>query len=124
MELARVSPAASPEILHHTVRRTWLFIAYSDEDDHTTNSHYLADTFLFERLGETTFWAWGDSSSRVLTFPIGCVSHIRSAVFLQRTRGRESGTRTAGATATGDRRAAAIRGLVGGITHVGSSVSF
>ena len=25
------SPAASPEILHHTVRRTWLFIAYSDE---------------------------------------------------------------------------------------------
>ena len=25
------SPAASPEILHHTVWRTWLFIAYSDE---------------------------------------------------------------------------------------------
>ena len=25
------SPAASPEILHHTVGRTWLFIAYSDE---------------------------------------------------------------------------------------------
>ena len=26
-----ISPAPSPEILHHTVRRTWLFIAYSDE---------------------------------------------------------------------------------------------
>ena len=25
------SPAASPEILHHTVWRTWLFIVYSDE---------------------------------------------------------------------------------------------
>ena len=27
----QISPAASPEILHHTVRRTWLFITYSDE---------------------------------------------------------------------------------------------
>ena len=27
----QISPAASPEILHHTVRRTWLFIAYLDE---------------------------------------------------------------------------------------------
>ena len=27
----QLSPAASPVILHHTVRRTWLFIAYSDE---------------------------------------------------------------------------------------------
>ena len=27
----QTSPAASPVILHHTVRRTWLFIAYSDE---------------------------------------------------------------------------------------------
>ena len=27
----KISPAASPEILHHTVWRTWLFIAYSDE---------------------------------------------------------------------------------------------
>ena len=27
----QTSPAASPEILHHTVRRTWLFIGYSDE---------------------------------------------------------------------------------------------
>ena len=27
----QISPAASPEILHHTVRRTWLFIAYSGE---------------------------------------------------------------------------------------------
>ena len=27
----QISPAASPEIVHHTVWRTWLFIAYSDE---------------------------------------------------------------------------------------------
>ena len=27
----QISPAASPEILHHTLWRTWLFIAYSDE---------------------------------------------------------------------------------------------
>ena len=27
----QISPANSPEILHHTVWRTWLFIAYSDE---------------------------------------------------------------------------------------------
>ena len=27
----QISPAASQEIWHHTVRRTWLFITYSDE---------------------------------------------------------------------------------------------
>ena len=27
----QISPSASPEILHHTVWRTWLFMAYSDE---------------------------------------------------------------------------------------------
>ena len=27
----QISPAALPEILHHTVWRTWLFIAYSDK---------------------------------------------------------------------------------------------
>ena len=26
-----ISPAASPEILHHTGERTWLYIAYSEE---------------------------------------------------------------------------------------------
>ena len=26
----QISPATSPEILHHTVWRTWLFMAYSD----------------------------------------------------------------------------------------------
>ena len=28
---SQISPPAPPEILHHTVRRTWLFIAYSDD---------------------------------------------------------------------------------------------
>ena len=27
----KISPAASPKLLHHTVWRTWLFISYSDE---------------------------------------------------------------------------------------------
>ena len=27
----QISPAVSPEVLHHTVCRTWLFIAYSDK---------------------------------------------------------------------------------------------
>ena len=27
----QISPAASPELLHHTSMKTWLFIAYSDE---------------------------------------------------------------------------------------------
>ena len=42
-----VSPEASPEILHHTVRRTWLFIAYSD----TTNYHYVTDTVSLWKVG-------------------------------------------------------------------------
>ena len=48
----------SPEILHHTVWRIWLFIVYSD--DNTTRSHYLTILlcFLFERSGECTFWTW------------------------------------------------------------------
>ena len=29
---AQISPAASPVISHHTVWRTWLFIAYSDDE--------------------------------------------------------------------------------------------
>ena len=35
------SPAASPEISHRTVWRTWLFIAYSDERCDTTNYQFI-----------------------------------------------------------------------------------
>ena len=45
----QISPAASPEILHYTVWRTWLFVAYL-HDDYTTVSHFLACTFFFKRL--------------------------------------------------------------------------
>ena len=45
--------------LHHTVWRTWLFIAHSGEYDDTTNSHYLTYTFLFIRLGECNFLILG-----------------------------------------------------------------
>ena len=47
------SPAASPEILHHIVWRTWLFIAYSDEKKNLLQ--ILATSLiqlLFKRLGE------------------------------------------------------------------------
>ena len=33
----QISPAALPDILHHTVWRTWLFLAYSMADDITIN---------------------------------------------------------------------------------------
>ena len=53
----KISPAASPGILHHTVWRTWLFIAYYRlKMIITSNSHYLIYTFLFKRLGECPFW--------------------------------------------------------------------
>ena len=42
----QIFPAASPEIVHHTVSRTWLFIAYSGERwlQYTTNSCYFTYT--------------------------------------------------------------------------------
>ena len=50
-----ISPAASPEILHHAVWRTWLFIAYTQtKNDYTTNSHHRTYTSLFKGLGECT----------------------------------------------------------------------
>ena len=55
----QISPAASPEILHHTVLGTWLFIACSDKRWlYYTISHYLAYTFLLKRLGECTCYHW------------------------------------------------------------------
>ena len=43
----QISPAASLEILHHTVWRTWLCIAYSDEIWlYYTNSHCLTHSSL------------------------------------------------------------------------------
>ena len=48
------------EILHHAVWRTWLFVAFSDENywykfEILTTSHY---TFFFKTLGECTSWTW------------------------------------------------------------------
>ena len=53
----QISLAASPEILHNTVWRTWLFIAYSVE--RWLNYQFLQKityTFLLKRLGECTFF--------------------------------------------------------------------
>ena len=64
----QISPTASPEILHHTLWRTWLFPGYSERSLYTTNSHYLTHTFLLkgwenvlfeigrERLNEVISW--------------------------------------------------------------------
>ena len=50
------SPAASQEIWHHTVWRTWLFIAYSD---YTTNSRYITHTIAFWKVGRIHFLTSG-----------------------------------------------------------------
>ena len=54
----QISPVASPEILHHTVWRTWLFLAYSDERwlyyQFSLPHLYI---FLSKRLGDCTFWS-------------------------------------------------------------------
>ena len=50
----QTSPAALPELLHHTVWRTWLFIAYSDE----ILLHYQFSLHHSCIYGECTFWPW------------------------------------------------------------------
>ena len=42
----QISPAASPEILHHTVWRTWLCIAYSDGSDERWLYSILRTSFI------------------------------------------------------------------------------
>ena len=55
----QISPAVSPEILHHTVWRTWLFMASLKWKmiilPILTTS---VNIFLPKRLGECTFWTW------------------------------------------------------------------
>ena len=65
----QIFPAASPEILHHTVWRTWLSWLTSIQDCHTTNSHYITENFLFKRLGICTFWTW---ERKVYRFEFAC----------------------------------------------------
>ena len=49
------SPAASQEIWHHTVWRTWLFIAYSDEKW----LYYITHTIAFWKVGRIHFLSSG-----------------------------------------------------------------
>ena len=52
----KISPAASPVILHHTVWRTWLFIAHSDGRWlYYQLSLYLTCAFLLKSWGECMF---------------------------------------------------------------------
>ena len=50
----QISPAASPKIWHHTVWRTWLSIAYSDER-WFYYQFSLIHTFLFRKVGRMYF---------------------------------------------------------------------
>ena len=56
----QISPAVSPEILHHTVWRTLLFIAYSDKRwlYYQFSLYSSPIRFSLGRLGERTFWTW------------------------------------------------------------------
>ena len=81
----QISPAASPETLHHTVWRTWLSIAYSDERWlYYQFSLPRLYTFPLGRLGECTFWTWEWNGScpppskklqHVIVFPFQSVLH-------------------------------------------------
>ena len=52
----QISPAASPNILHHTVWRTWLFIRYSDERFIMVPILTKLNLYISrKRLGECTF---------------------------------------------------------------------
>ena len=51
----QIFPAASPEILHHTVWRNWLFIAYSDESWLYYQFSLHRYFFSLGRLGECSF---------------------------------------------------------------------
>ena len=71
----QVVPAASPEIWYHTVWRTWLSIAYSDE----RWLHYqfsLRHTFLSKRLGECTLNS-GVKGLKILPQPLNIIWNNR-----------------------------------------------
>ena len=64
----QISPAASPEILYHTVWRTWLFIAYSDERWLCYRfSLYLAYIFPLLRVGRMYFLSLGVKAGYLLS---------------------------------------------------------
>ena len=79
----QISPAASPEILHHTVWRTWLFIAYSDERHYTTNSHYCTSLIHFLlKCWENVLFELG--SERVDPFSPEIKKYIPPNLFLRK----------------------------------------
>ena len=53
----QISPAASPEISHHTGWRTWFFRAYSD-GRWLYYQFSLSHLYISLWLGECTFWTW------------------------------------------------------------------
>ena len=45
-------------ITSHSMKNLAFYSLLQMKDDYTTNSHYLTYTFLFKRLGGSTFWTW------------------------------------------------------------------
>ena len=64
----QISPAASPEIWHHTVWRTWLFIAYSDER-WLYYQFSLPHLYIFSIKGEMYFLISGLKVLRLRSSP-------------------------------------------------------
>ena len=73
----QISPAASPEILHHTVWRTWLFIAYSDE-------RWLYYQFSLPHLYISLYEGWENALLELGSERVKCISQHKLC-----TRGRE-----------------------------------
>ena len=59
------SPAASQEIWHRTVWRTWLFIAYSDEKWFYYKFYYITHTIAFWKVGRIHFLSSGVKGLRL-----------------------------------------------------------
>ena len=62
------SPAASQEIWHHTVWRTWLFIATQMKSDYITNSRYITHTIAFWKVGRIHFLSSGVKGLKLLVY--------------------------------------------------------
>ena len=84
----QISLTASPEILHHTLWRTWLFPGYSERSLYTSNFSLPHSYISPKRLGERTFWNWERKVewSHIVTV---CIYFFRFQAFLQRRMTRK-----------------------------------
>ena len=102
-EQVQISPAASAVILHYTVRRTWLFIANSDQGRlYYKFSLYHFISSPYKRLGECPFLSSGLAADPDEALPARRVERqlarqvVRAAGAVQRHQTRADGARLAG----------------------------